>query len=402
MADLSLDELTTPLTSDQVKTNIYTAIAAQGTDTTSWEPGAPTRTMIAAFSIIVAAFSQLGALIATGGFLELAAGAWLALVALYVYNEKKLYATFATGTITLHNIGGAIYDYDPDDVVFANTQTGATFRNTGSFTLNPGNTLTIPIRAVEAGSASTSAPGTITTLVTPMLGVIATNLTAVVGTDDEKDPALRQRCSEKLGSLSPNGPWDAFTYAAKNAKRADGSRVGVSRVRLVKDGAGNIAVYVASASGAISGTRTNLATDLGAVDDAIQRNAASITDTANAVSATAVTVPVTTTVYMYNTSGLTQAQIQTRVTSSIVNFFPDQPISGNILSGDPGKVFVDAIRSAIANTKTTDDVAAARLPIFHTVVSAPSADVALTVGQVPVPGTITVNVVQVPPNEGAV
>lgn len=398
----TLDELTAPLTSEQVKTKIYAAIAARGVDTTAWQVGAPTRTVIAAFAIIVAAFSSLVALLAKSGFAELAAGAWLALKARYDYAEEKRYAAFATGQLRLSNTGGGVFSEDAFDVTFVNPETGRTYRNTGAFSLNPGNVITIPIQATEAGALGTSAPGAISAVVSPsMAGVVVTNLTAVVGSDDEDDAELRQRCSEKLGSLSPNGPWDAFTYAARNARRADGTFVGVKRVRILKDGFGRVDVYVASDSGAISGTRTNPATDLGAVDVALQHNAASITDTASAVSASNVVVPVTYQAFMYNTSGLTQAQILARISGALAEFFRTQPISGNILSGDPGKLFTDAIRSAITATLSSDVADAARLPIFHVTLSLPAADVVLGVGDVPVLGTVTGTVVQIPPNEGA-
>lgn len=387
----TLDELTTPLTSDQVKTKIYTAIAAMGVDTTVWKPGAVTRTMIAAFSIVVAACSTLVASVARGGFLELAEDAWLALKAKYDYGVDKVYAQFAAGEVTLVNTGGGVFSFDAGDVVFGNTSTGKTYRNTGAFNLAALATITIPIAADEAGEASTSAPGTITTLVTPLTGVTVSNATAVIGRDAESDPELRTRCAEKLGSLSPNGPWDAFSFAARGARRQDGTLVGVNRVRVKKDGFGNVSVYVASASGAVTGTRTDPSTDLGAVDAAIQKNAATITDTASAISAAPVSIAVTYTAYLYNTSGLTQAQILARIAAALVEFMRGQPIGGNVVGADPGKVFVDAVRTAIG----------AALPqIFHVVVTVPVADVALTIGQVPVLGTVTGHLVQSPPSEG--
>jgi hypothetical protein len=95
MALLPLDELTTPLTTDQVKARIYATLASVGVSTTSWKPGAVVRTMIAACAIVMAALSELTANIARSGFLELAEDKWLALVAHHVYGVDKVYATFA-------------------------------------------------------------------------------------------------------------------------------------------------------------------------------------------------------------------------------------------------------------------------------------------------------------------
>jgi phage-related baseplate assembly protein len=393
MAIFTLADLTTPLTRDEVQTRIYDVIGLVGTRTTSWKPGAVVRTMITACAMILSAFSELTALIAKSGFLELAEGRWLALVAWYVYGVEKQYATFATGEVTLTNAGGGIYPVDPDDLIVRNPDTGKQYRNLEGFTLAAMETQTIVVRAVEAGSSSTSAPGTIVELETPLLGVSATNALAVVGIDDEEDPALRARCSEKLGSLSPFGPWDAYAYAARTATRADGTLIGITRVRTVKDGAGNVDTYVATATGAVTGTIGNLATDLGVVDEAIQRRAAPLAVTANVASASTVAIPVSYRVWMYNTSGLTQAEIESAISARLVTFMMGQPIGGNVVGSDAGKVFADAIRTAIG----------AALPqIFHVIVTLPAADVALSISQVPVLGTVTpLLITQVPPSEGA-
>jgi phage-related baseplate assembly protein len=393
MALFTLADLTTPLTRAEVQEKIYEAIALVGTDTTTWKPGAVVRTMIAACSIVIAAHSSLIALIARSGFLELAEGAWLALVAWYVYGVEKETATFAEGEVTLVNAGGGIYLLDADDLTVSNPVTGKQYRNTSSLSLPALGTITVPVRAVEAGAASTSAPSSITQLVTPLLGVSCTNAAAVVGLDEEADPALRVRCAEKLGALSPFGPWDAYAYAARNARRSDGSRVGVSRVRTKKDGFGNVTTYVASSSGAVTGTIGNLATDLGAVNEAIQRLSAPLAVTAWVASAVPVPIAVTYRISMYNTSGLTQAEIVEAIEARLVAFMVGQPVGGNVIGADLGKVFQDAIETAIGAT----------LPqIFHVEVTSPAADVALGVAQVPVLGTVTATAItQVPPSEGA-
>lgn len=393
MAIFSLAQLTTPLTRAEVEGKIYDVLAAVGTNTTSWKPGAVVRTMISACSIILSAFSELTALIARGGYLELASGAWLTLVAWYVYAVERQFATYAAGEVTLVNAGGGIYLLDPGDLVVANPDTGKQYRNVEPISLSALATLTVAVVALEAGSSSTSAPHTVVTFITPLLGVTVDNAVSIVGSDDEEDPALRARCSEKLGSLSPMGPWDAYSYAARNATRLDGAVIGVTRVRTVKDGFGNVTTYVATATGEVSGTVDDLDTDLGCVDDAIQKKAAPLAIAAWVVSATPVAIPVSYRVWMYNTSGLTEAEIAETIALRLVEFMSGQPIGGNIVGADPGKVFVDAIRTAIG----------ASLPqIFHVVVEVPAADVVLTISQVPTLGTVTpLAITQVPPSEGS-
>jgi phage-related baseplate assembly protein len=388
----TLDELTTPLTRQQVEAKIYEVIATLGTTTTTWKPGAVARTMIVACSIVIAAFSQLTALIARSGFLELASGAWLALVAWYVFGVEKEYGTYAEGSITLTNTGGGIYTFDVDDLTVSNPASGKTYRNTSAFSLSALSTVTVAIRAVEAGSNSTSGPGTITAMETTIPGVTCMNAAAVIGLDEEADPTLRARCGEKLGSLSPMGPWDAYSYAARNARRSDLTRIGVTRVRSVKDGFGNLTVYVATASGTVTGAPNDITTDLGAVNEAIQRLAAPLAVTANVASATPLAIPVTYRVWMYNTSGLTQAEIVAAIAAKLVAFMAGQPMGGNIL-GVTGKIYRDAIATAIG----------AALPqIFHVIVDTPSGDTTLSISQVPVLGTVTPTAItQIPPSEGA-
>lgn len=388
---ISIADLTTPVTKDEAQASIYSVLAAVGVDTTTWKPGSIVRTIIAAFAIVFAALSVLTSQIARSGFLELSSGSWLTLVARYVFGVERITATFAEGEYTLTNSGGGTYILDPDDLVVSNPATGKSYRNTAAFTLNPLSTLTVAIHAVEAGSASTSTPNTITDFETPLVGVTGTNAKSVVGLDDELDQPLRMRCYEKLGALSPNGPWDAYTFAARNAKRTDGTAVGVTRTRVSKDGYGNVTVYVATATGGITGTVTDVTTDLGAVQNAILRNAEPLAVTANAVSAEVVTIPVTYSVWMYNTSGLPDAQIQSAIALALTAFMSAQPIGGNVIDANPGKVFQEAIGRAIG---------AVRPEIFRVAVSSPAGDTVLTQGQVPALGTVTPTITQVIPGEG--
>lgn len=389
---ISLDDLTTPITRAQATQSIYDVLATVGVNTTTWKPGAVARTIIAACAIMVYALSTLIALVARGGFLELASGPWLDFVGHYVYGEDRILETFAAGELTLVNASGSTYTLDPDDLVVGNPDTGKTYRNSEAFTLAAGDTITIAIVAIEAGSASTSTPGTIVELETTLLGVTCTNELALVGLDDESDPVYRSRCRAKLGSLSPFGPWDAYTYAAKNALRSDGTPVAVTRVRPRKDGYGNLTCIVASASGEVTGDADDVDTDLGAVNDAIQRRAAPLAVTADTESAVAVSVPVTYEVWAYNTAGLTTAQWQAAISAQLVAFFPTRPIGGDVIDPDAGKIFVEAIRRAIGSTRSE---------IFKVAVTAPASDVTLASNEVAVLGTVTSTAInQSAPPEG--
>jgi Baseplate J-like protein len=399
MALFSLSDLTKPATRAEVQASIYRVLAILGVNTTAWASGSVVRTMVVGVSAILSAFSALQAQIAQSGFLDLAVGDWLTLVARYVYGVERINATFATGVITLTNSGGGIYIVDPGDLIVGKPvglgpNSGKTYRNTTAFVLNAGATLAgIPISAIEAGSPSTAAAGEISEMVTSLLNVTCSNPASLVGLDTETDAALRVRCSEKLGALSPMGPWDAYAYAARNAHRSTGEPCGVTRTRTLKDGFGNVTLIVASASGPVTGTIGDQTTDLGAVDEAVQQLAAPLAVTAHTESATIVTTGVTYELWAYNTSGQSNAQIDDSVEAKLIAFTAMQPVGGNtLLPDDPtGYIWGDAIKSAIASV----------LPqIFHVVVTVPGGDVALTNRQVMVLGTVTGTIHQVASPEG--
>jgi hypothetical protein len=388
---ISLDALVTPLTRKEIESSIYQVLAAVGVNTTAWKPGSVVRTMITGVSVVLSAFSQLQAKIARSGFLELSEGDWLSLVAHHVYGVDRFEATFAAGEITLTNSGGGLYDLEPFDLVVSNLATGKTYRNTEAFSLGANTQITIPIRATEAGAASTSLASTIGELETQLLGVSCNNALALVGLDAESDPDLRLRCYEKLGALSPMGPWDAYAFAARNAKRADGTAVGVTRVRQHKDGAGGVTTWVATATGAVLGDPDDLDTDLGAVNEAIQQLAAPLAVTAVVESATAVEIPLAYEVWIYNTSGLTDEQLTALIEGRVVAFLATQPIGGNVIGLDSGKVFVNALEAVIFGT---------RPEIFEVVISVPTENYELSSNEVPIlTSTPSGSVHQIPPPE---
>jgi hypothetical protein len=383
--------LITPVSKEDVQTSIYKVLAKVGVNTTNWKSGAVVRTMIVSNSIILAALSQLQANIARSGFLEFSSKDWLTIVAGYVYGLDRILATYASGSVTLVNSGGGVYTLAPGDLILVDIN-GKSYQNTASITIGSMATVTgAPFQAVDPGALIANV-GDINALSTSLIGVTCTNTTTFIGTDDEEDGQLRIRCYEQLGALSPMGPWDAYGAAVRNAKLPDGTPIGVTRTRITKDGSGNVNVYLADGGGGLAGTIGNPSTPLGAADEAIQQFAAPLAVTANTHAATDVTTAVTYELWTYNTSGYTTDQITSLISKSIVAFFGAQPIGGNIITAPPGAMFVDALRSAIANT----------LPqIFHVVVTAPSGDVSLATSEVAVAGTITPTAIhQVTPPEG--
>lgn len=381
---MTLDDLTTPMTADEAKAAIYAYLAARGVSTTNWKAGSVVRTMIAAVSVVLAALSSLQAAVARGGFLDLASGDWLTLLARYVYNVDRDLGSFASGFVTLNNTGGGSFSGDPDDLIFRNPTTGKLYRNTAAYTIAPLETgVLVAIQAVELGSASTSAASTITAMDTPLIGVTCSNAAAVVGSDPEDDQTLRIRCREKTGTASPNGPADAYAYFARSAKRPDGSSIGVTRVRVVPDGIGGVDVYVATASGGVTGSSGSPATDLGIIHEELQTKATPQCITERTSSASALTVAVTYELWVRSTVGATSSEIQATASERLVDYMAAQPIGGEIIPpAVSGSIYVSALEAVVGS-------AVPRADLVRVAVTLPAADVAVGATEAPVLGTVT-------------
>lgn len=387
---MTLDELTTPLTTAEVRDSIYAGIAARGVDTTTWKPGAVVRTIIAAVAIVIAAFSRLVALIAAGGFLSLSSGPWLTLVARHVYGVERSEGTFAAGEVLVDNTGGGVFAGDPDDLVFS-TSTGdpRTYRNTAAFSIAAFATgVSIPVRAVEIGSGHSAAQNEIDQLETVLLGVgNIRNPSALVGLDPELDPALQERARQKTGVLSPNGPRDAYSFVAQSAKAADGTPIGVTRVKTVADGVGGVDVYCATASGEVTGSAGDPATDLGAVAEAIHTQVEPLAITPTVQSGTPEPIAVTYELWLRDTTGLTDSEIETAIEVALAAYVARVPIGGEVLPGEPGRVYLDKLKAVIGAVFADETV--------DLNVTVPAADVALVVPETPTLGAVTPTVHQV-------
>lgn len=379
---MTLDELTTPMTVDEAKTAIYDGLAAKGVRTTAWKAGAVARTIIACVAIVLAAFSRLQALIAKGGFLETAEGVWLDQVALYVYGVTRSPGSFASGALTFDNAGGGVYSGGIGDLTVRSSATNKTYRNTAAFTIGALATgVEIPFAATELGADSTAPAGTIDTLVTTMSGVSVTNASALIGTDEETDTDLRTRCKAKLGTISPRGARDAYDYVARSAVASDGRPIGVTRVRTIPDGVGGIDVYVATATGGVTGSNVDPLTDLGAVALAISETCEPLCIEATVSSAAPTTIAVTYEHWVRGADGVRAADVEALVAEALATYVSQVPIGG-----DGGFVRVSALAAVIGS---------ARADTTRVVVTVPASDVIIATDHAPVSGAVTVTATHV-------
>lgn len=348
-----------------------------GLPVTSWAPGDATREDFHFISEVMATVEAIVAKYVAGGFLDLAAQLdetkWLKALAYQVYGYEAQEATYATCTVRLSNGGGGYYDFEVGRITVKNSSTGATYHSTatGVLTDGPGTTVDIDFVADVSGTDGSASIGDIDTMVTAFPNVTCSNTTAAVGQDEESRTSIVAGCRNKLESLSPNGAAGAYAYVALNANLTGASDV--TRARVIGDSTtGNVTVYVASSSGAVSGP------DLALVEAAIVTWALPQCITLTCSSASAYPVVITYSAKVYDTVGETVGDIEDAIEAALGELFASIPIGGD---GDAGKLSRARIVSAINNA----------FPgyVFDVVLSAPASDVTLSTSQVATLSTVT-------------
>lgn len=364
----------------ETKAQIYaTAIRVAevvGVPVSSWQPGDPTRSLFHLEAEILATLEEVVVSFIQSGFLDYATGPWLKILAEQVYGVTVPDATYAETDVVLTNGGGGLYEIEAGDLTFKSSLTGKTYRNTtgGTLASGPATTLTVTVVADEAGSASSAGATEIDTMVTGLLGVTCSNPTAAVGDDEQEEATTRQQCRDKLGSLSPNGPAEAYSYVSRNAELTGVS--GVTRVRTYPDSdTGQVQVYLATASGGVSEpTRA-------AVEEAIATYATPLCITPTVTAATGVAVAVTYELWVYTSVNKTQAEIEAEIETALEELFAEHPIGGDIIPpATTGKLYKSLIESTIRGVFPE---------AFRVSVSAPSGDTSLANGEVATLGTVT-------------
>lgn len=373
---LKIEQLFKAPTEDEVVEKYLTDLEALGIAARSWRKAGALRTILVVVAKLYVILAGIIVAFIRSGFLESASGGWLTLLARLGYGVTRKEATFAREYLEFTNSGGGVYPYGPGEVRALNPVTKKAYVNVDAFDLNPGDVLLVLFEAVEQGAASSSVPDSITELETPLDLVTVRNPRAFIGTDEEKDPELRQGCLDKLASLSPRGPRGAYRHAVRVATRLDGAAVNVNRSRVSPSSSnGEVTVSVAAPSGAPA------ADDLTAIRTSIE--AIARPDTVTAIVAAAVEVPIvrTLTVWASRADGVTEEDIKSAVETAFLLAGPSYPLGGHSKPpGSQGYVYADRIKA----------IAAAAHPTIYEV-DGEGSDVALNPGDVAV-FTITASV----------
>lgn len=336
---LPLDTLIRAVTKDEAFEMALDMLESVKIPARSWRRGGVARSIVGVLATVAAQASDIVANGIASQFLEHAQRDWLTLLAHYLYKVERITATFASGYVTLTNQGGGVFDYGANEVVIKASSTGARYRITEAFHLGVLGEVTVAVAAIEAGSASSAEPGAIDTLETTMQRVVVGNVEAVIGLDAESDDDLKTRCWASIGTLSPNGPRDAFEFAVRSATIA-GNPTNINRL-VVKPALGNGTVRLVCASA--SGTPTS--EELTAARASVELLARTDTDTVLLEGAASVVVSKTITIWR---RGSDDDTVRAAAFAALETLSATYPIGGIAkFSGGQGYLYTDAISSAV-------------------------------------------------------
>lgn len=380
MTTPSLATLLVPQTKAEIYDYAIGIAQSLGLPVTTWQAGDPTRSLYHVEAEFLALLDALRIGFTQSGFLDTATGIWLKVLAYQVYGVTVPEASYATTTVLLTNTAGGLYaDKEAGDMTFRNSTSGATYRNTtgGTLAVGPGTTLSVTVVADEPGADSSAAAGEIDEFVTGWIGVTCTNAAAAIGVDEQDEETTRQQCRDMLGSLSPNGPKEAYAYVAKNSDLTGTTAVNRTREYADSD-TGDVLQYIAGPSGAVSEPVRLL------VEAAILEWATPLCITPTILSATNVPVAVTYSAWIYSSANKTTAEVEEAVEAKLEQMFASRRIGGDIISpATTGSLYGTLIESTIRETFPE---------IFRVVVTTPAGDTALGNGQVATLGTITATI----------
>lgn len=332
-------EIIDPKTAELLRDELLDRLEQAGFPITSWVAGGAARTLVQIDVTTLAELYALVAQIGKGWSLDDAAGGWLTLHAWSRYRVARILATFAKHSVTLTAASGAgPYSITAGQLVLVNSQ-GIRFRSTNSTTqtVAHGTPLTLTVQAETAGVKGNTAPSA---LITPALAgvTMAWGSLTLSAVDEEFDAPLRQRCRDRWATLAPAGATQAtYRYWLTSAVDGDGAPCGITRVAFpTPPGDGTVPVWVAGASGQISGPQLTAAR-------AYVEERRPHTDTPAINHATVVNVDVSALTVRFKPGKNTSAN-QTAVVAAI-----QATINGLDISTDSDPVIVDeaAIKAAV-------------------------------------------------------
>ena len=177
-----------------------------------------------------------------------ATGRWLDYHAADAGNMVRKGKTYGYGDVIVTTTEAVTF---PKGFIFSvpseNSSPAIDFETVEAASINAAGTLTIRVKAVEAGINSNVAEDTITIMKNPIVGVESITNTAITGgTEAESDDSLRQRIDDYYAGRSASFVGNRADYE-RWAKAVDG--VGTAHCIPTFDGANSVKIVVCDANG---------------------------------------------------------------------------------------------------------------------------------------------------------
>ena len=331
---VTLNQLTTPPTREELKDLLLASLDVAGFPVTSWQPGSiPILIVEGLVEVLISAW-EFVAQFAQGAYgstaKELTAyPEWLDLWAQDRFQLERTPASSTDGVVLLSDAGGGPHVI-PAGGLIVSTEDGRRFISTADVTVPLDSSATVAVRAVETGATYNVPNGAITTLVTshPSLSVSnpaqsgSTTWVTTAGLDEESNSDLFKRCIAKWSTLSvatPKGYYESVVKAAAPA---------ITKV-FVRDenpnGPGTVEIVCATGAGPASGA------DLALADSAIQTHRSVGGGAVTVVAATAVSVNVTGTCYV---TAANKAAAQAAIGAALTAYQATVDIGGTVYASE--------------------------------------------------------------------
>lgn len=331
---LSLADLQTPLTRDDIRPILEDTLTDLDFPVTAWQDESAARSFLETSAALGAVLSERVAFLSKQGFLSTAEGDFLTALVASDYDEDRNPATAAVFNVTFDNSGGITHTPGASEVVLRSAD-GQTFANTAALVVTAGADTSVEVRAQAVGAAGNIEAQSLE-LVTPLAGVVVTfdGSFTTAGADAESDAKLRERARSKWGTLRVEKVRAGVLNLARSAAPA------IHGVAIDDDnprGPGTVDVYLAAENATAGGS--DVTQVQAALDDAFFGNG-TVDKLVQAFAAPTATQALVATIYA---RGVDAAQLELALDAAWEDFLESIPVGGFDLSPGPSHVIPRAM-----------------------------------------------------------
>ncbi len=339
---ISLSDLQTPQTKEQIQETLTAFLVALGFPVTAWQSEGAARALLEAQAELGASFTARVAAFSKSTDLETAEAEFLDVKARSDFDETRSEAVAAVFDASFVNAGVTTHGPIAAGAIIVRSTSGQLFVSTGIETITASATTIVEVQAQIPGAAGNIGGDTLQ-LVTPLAGVSASTTGALTtaGADSGKDPELRTQCRTKWGTLRV----EKVKSGVENIVLAASASIAhVATQDNNPRGQGTADVLIA-ADGAASGSGDVILAQA-ALDVAFLGNG-TVDQLVQAVAAATTTLAITAEIFV---QGITEAEALASIGAVTDDFLNDSPIGGFDLSPGPTNIIT---RGQILDAITT-------------------------------------------------